>query len=936
MESQYTSSSLTEKLTLFFMIAAVFASVAWGLESWFEAHIGMQNTEIREQRGRLLENIAARTDPALFVIRSILPVLRQVSENPQLDLEALRNHHLQQNHLNMTLYLFDAAGALVKTSPARAGNLWLMRNLYPVLKEQDIRKVSRAAKSLDKKIEFAFGFGKDLNSIRENPETIINTASSGKEGMLAWTTRPSGGLIIVCQEAPDQQTIFAAQTPGLLNDPSLVKTGLLQKNSRNLSLPEAARKAISQSGSTSGVFAGLQWHFVNTRSARTLFAAFKLAVLPMVHARYMLRLLLAALLAAIFIIFSFAGAKSAITLKKLVISMFLASSLIPLSGIAFTTIDNLDVFSQIHTNKLRAAKEEALSNMIQNFNKYLASCSANLVQLTQNPGEGGNDLRTHAMNKAITDIFPEARVTLRNAGAELTFLNAPDFSYGRETVFKSIARRLVERYVPERLNEHKYSGNLFSDSLVRKDDMGFGTLQNSPGRLQFINTGNADMLLFYRLLPATAGTSAVAQVELSTFASVRRYLREIRETPVTIDNARMLIAAFYPRGYRWSRPPIQQHQQQMLNLAEIAHVTGKAQFRRFTGRLNGFALCIPSPELAGNCIIAFSSAEPLDQAISAMQRRIIMGAMVALVLLISVGVWISRQLIAPLGQLETGMHALAQRNFEARLTVPPGKDEVSILFNAFNDMMSESYDMQIAHSVQEGLVPDSFPEIPGYSAFGMLQAASDLGGDCLDCFKLPDGKVLFLVGDLTGHGVGSALMMAFARAVTFHWSQGANLSPASLTDQIDSMLRENRTERMFMGIICGVLDPQKNEVELVTKGHIYPLKVNHDRTFAWQGMPAYPLGIARQQQARSLTFSMHPGDGLLCMTDGFLEAHNKQLRTIGFDGIESWACETVHLDAREQVFQLEARFRNWCSDRQSDDISIFALKRHPGETANVS
>jgi sigma-B regulation protein RsbU (phosphoserine phosphatase) len=307
----------------------------------------------------------------------------------------------------------------------------------------------------------------------------------------------------------------------------------------------------------------------------------------------------------------------------------------------------------------------------------------------------------------------------------------------------------------------------------------------------------------------------------------------------------------------------------------------------------------------------------------------------AMILVISISLLLSRQLIAPLQTLGKGINALATREFEIRLKVPDSRDEFSQLFTAFNEMMAESYDMQIAHNVQEGLVPTEFPTIKNYSMFGMLRAASDLGGDCLDCFVLPNGNLLFLVGDITGHGVGSALIMAFARAITFHWSQGGHLSPASLTDHIDNMLRQNRTERMFMGIICGVLDIETSRIDLVVKGHIYPLLIRRNQQREWKGMPAYPLGIGRQQPAMSLSFTLEKGDSLLCMTDGFLEGYNRNMKTIGFDGIEAWAIETRSADARHWVELLEKRFRIWCNDSQSDDISIFALTRSEEETGNV-
>lgn len=84
------------------------------------------------------------------------------------------------------------------------------------------------------------------------------------------------------------------------------------------------------------------------------------------------------------------------------------------------------------------------------------------------------------------------------------------------------------------------------------------------------------------------------------------------------------------------------------------------------------------------------------------------------------------------------------------------------LFQTFNEMMAESRELQVARNVQEGLVPAKFPDIPGYSISGKIFTASDLSGDCLDGFRLPDGRFAFLVGDITGHGVAAALLMAFS------------------------------------------------------------------------------------------------------------------------------------------------------------------------------
>lgn len=920
--------NLREKLTILLMLVAIFLAMASGAESLLTGRLHAFAEELESKRQQEVAALAARVEPELFLRREILPLLRLYSENHQNDLRAIQKVYLNQKGLDLSFYQFNDAGKLIQSAPVGAQNQWLMKNLYLALREKDPAKQALHRRSLDKKLEFAFGYGKDLNSIRDNPESLIETAFSGQTGLIAWTSRKKGGLIVVCQRLPTDQQIFKIQTKSLNTNKELKVAGLLARDyTDNNSLAAQARRYLADISTDNGDFAGYYWSFVRLRSAKTVYAAFEQVTGTYQRARQMMRLLFLVLAIFLIILFCIAGRNNHLSLKKLVISMFFAAALIPLSSIALTAIDNLEIHSRIHTNKVRSAKEEMVGNVTQNFSRYLASCSATLLKMTSNPGNGKGDAQTKAMVNSIESAFSGARVILRNAAGEAIYNSSTQRSTGRETVFISIARRIVERYAPERLDEMKYSGNPFSDALVRKDDMGFSTLINHPDRLQLVSTGNSDFLMFFRLLPATVGSCTIVMVELETFSTVKSYLKTLRNTPLNIDGTSLQLAAFYPDGYRWSLPPLARQQKMMTNLAETAYATGKPQFRRISSSENGFALCVPVDKLAQNCLVTFCSADPLDTALTRMKRRIIFASILALVMIASIASWLSRQLIAPLAKLEEGISALSERNYEARLPIPPGKDEFTGLFTAFNEMMTESYDMQIAHNVQEGLVPSSFPSLPEYSMYGLLQPASDLGGDCLDCFTLPDGKILFLVGDITGHGVGSALIMAFSRAITFHWSQSDLLSPAGLTDQIDSMLRENRTRRMFMGVICGLLDTNTHQVEFVVKGHIYPLKISADGSTSWVGSPAYPLGIGKPTAASSINISLAPDESLLCMTDGFLEAYNRKMRPIGFDGIETWARETRCEDARVWVERLEKRFRQWCDDQQSDDISIFILTR---------
>ena len=322
------------------------------------------------------------------------------------------------------------------------------------------------------------------------------------------------------------------------------------------------------------------------------------------------------------------------------------------------------------------------------------------------------------------------------------------------------------------------------------------------------------------------------------------------------------------------------------------------------------------------------STDEFQKEITKLKLYIFIGAIVAIILLLCIISWLMKQLIAPLGNLELGIKALSEHKFETKLPVPEGNDELVTLFKEFNFMMGENYDMQMAKNVQEGLITTKFPEIPGYLVYGFSIPAGDLGGDCLTSFTMPDGKLLFLVGDLTGHGIGSALMMSFVRSVTFNWSQNPKENPSSLADSIDQMLRDNKMSNMFMGIICGILDPSDGKINFVTRGHIYPLFLRNDNTIEWLGKPALPLGIGKKHISEEQTTTLLPGERLLCISDGVIEIHKNSGMTIDYQLIEKWAQELIPGEDSEWLNRIENKYREWCNmhdAEQTDDITFFSI-----------
>ena len=923
-------SNLKEKIIIIIMIISVLVGIYLALSSC----LSMQDSEwINNRKEQCIiqtEELATDADRQFFITRKILPLLRKICEDPNLDLKATQKNFLDKYDLDLSIYKFDKK-ILVETAPEQAGNKWLMKNLFPALIETDIPKIEAKRAELDKKIEFTFGYGKNLTSLKNNPEIIINTVISGKEAFAAWTSRKDKGVIILSSGLPNNNKILEETLIRLPKIQDQKYSGRIVENciTKEQKLATVANKYLTRYSLDHGVFNDLDWFFVTTKNNERYYTAYELRNSIYYRCLIFIRVFFIIIIFIIIIVILNYSNNSMLSLKKFVTLIFIASSILPLTITGTTSLESIDTLTNIHKNELRSSMEEAIGNIIQKFGTYLNNCSTNLNELTKPPKKGFTDNKSFEdIAKKVVAAFPEARVSFRNAASVQIFCNSTNYSSGQETLFKSTSNRYIEKYMPSRLSEMKYSGNPFADMIVRKEDLGFSQICGYPNKLQYIKNAGYPMFVYIRVYPPSAGEAALIEVEPKLKHVLRSYNRSIDQRSLVSNQQIINLTAFNPLKFRWSIPPYNSINQ-LFEQAKAAFVINKPIFRKIVK--NGsqiYALCIPNSNYEDVCYTGSLSTDEFQKEIRKLKLYIFIGAIVALILLICIISWLMKQLIAPLGNLEIGIKALSEHKFETKLPVPEGNDELVTLFKEFNFMMGENYDMQMAKNVQEGLITTKFPEIPGFLIYGFSVPAGDLGGDCLTSFTMPDGKLLFLVGDLTGHGIGSALMMSFVRSVTFNWSQNPKEDPSSLADSIDQMLRDNKMSNMFMGIICGVLDPNNGKINFVTRGHIYPLFLRNDNTLEWLGSPALPLGIGKKHPSVEQTTTLLPGERILCISDGVIEIHKNKGMTIDYKLIEKWAQELIPGDNSGWLKRIESKYREWCNiheAEQTDDITLFSI-----------
>ena len=152
-----------------------------------------------------------------------------------------------------------------------------------------------------------------------------------------------------------------------------------------------------------------------------------------------------------------------------------------------------------------------------------------------------------------------------------------------------------------------------------------------------------------------------------------------------------------------------------------------------------------------------------------------------------------------------------------------------------------AHDLEMARQVQQALIPRSVSARPGVEIAFAYEPAVQVGGDVLDIIPLPDGRMLFFVGDAMGHGVRAALVMSIVKTA-LHAAARSDPRPAAVLESINRVLAEFFSD-YFVTAACCLLAPDHLKGELSLAGHAGPLwfRAKTDDVVQ-QGGSAAPVG----------------------------------------------------------------------------------------------
>ncbi|MFI5370307.1 MAG: SpoIIE family protein phosphatase [Candidatus Eisenbacteria bacterium] len=236
-------------------------------------------------------------------------------------------------------------------------------------------------------------------------------------------------------------------------------------------------------------------------------------------------------------------------------------------------------------------------------------------------------------------------------------------------------------------------------------------------------------------------------------------------------------------------------------------------------------------------------------------------------------------------------------------------------------------ELDVARSIQQNLLPSSPPTLEGLDVFGRNLPADEIGGDYFDWLLLDDDELAVVVGDISGHGIPAALLMAHLRA-TFHSMAEAGRSPEDIVTTMNRSLARAATPGKFATFFLAIISVREGRLRYCNAGHNPPLLL---RGGALHLLPAtgIPLAIMDDGEYTGGEEAFHAGDALVIYSDGIPEAPVAK-QFYGEERLHERALKLAQSDLTAVAFvdHLLADLRAVAGDgMRADDVTLVVIRR---------
>jgi len=235
-------------------------------------------------------------------------------------------------------------------------------------------------------------------------------------------------------------------------------------------------------------------------------------------------------------------------------------------------------------------------------------------------------------------------------------------------------------------------------------------------------------------------------------------------------------------------------------------------------------------------------------------------------------------------------------------------------------------ELRTAYVIQSRLLPATLPALDGYEFAGTNKPCRTVSGDYYDVIVRPDGRIYFVIADVSGKGITAALVMT-SLATAFSIFTRTDPTPAELVRELNVTLAPKTAPTKFATLFAGLLDPATGRVEFTNAGHVPPLVVGRDGVQQLTTTDMV-IGLFASAQYRNQSVTLEPGDSLVLFTDGVTEAENAAEEQLGLDPVATLLTPMHGTAAGALLLSIERHVAAFtCDAPAGDDVTMLALTR---------
>jgi sigma-B regulation protein RsbU (phosphoserine phosphatase) len=285
------------------------------------------------------------------------------------------------------------------------------------------------------------------------------------------------------------------------------------------------------------------------------------------------------------------------------------------------------------------------------------------------------------------------------------------------------------------------------------------------------------------------------------------------------------------------------------------------------------------------------------------------------------------------GLLALGPRGDGERyNRRDRLFVETGAEQAAVamenarLYEEETEKERMQQELDTARRMQMAILPERRPDFPGIDFFAHLEPATEVGGDYFDYHLLDDGRLVFVVGDVSGHGISAGTLVSMSKSCIFNQLR-TSFEVEPVMGAMNEMVCGALAEKLLMTLCYCIFDTAAGRLSYSIAGHPFPYLLPADGSELRElDISAYPLGVTRRARFQTAEVEFASGDMFVFYSDGIVEATNPREEQFGFQRFEQTIAAGRNQDAESIAAGILREFDKFRDGvPHDDDVTLVTI-----------